>query len=293
MNIPYCFLPWNIIKKGAAAFYWLSDFINKSMPEVELELKKAEMNIRARNYVAAAIFSDVVLFVFLMILTSMIFLKYQAGYALFVAFGVSAIISLFVFFQQIMYPRAIMNRKVKGIERHLLSALSTMQIQLNSGIPLYNVIVSISNEDYGGVSEQFRKAVKEINAGMHQVNVFENLASENPSIYFQRTMWQIVTAMKSGADLGNAISRIIHSLSEEQLVSVQAYGSKLNPLTMFYMLIVVIVPALAVTFFVVMSSFLALNESAMKGLFWGMYGVVFLFQLFFMSMIASKRPNLI
>ena len=75
MNIPYCFLPWNIIKKGAAAFYWLSDFINKSMPEVELELKKAEMNIRARNYVAAAIFSDVVLFVFLMILTSMIFLR--------------------------------------------------------------------------------------------------------------------------------------------------------------------------------------------------------------------------
>lgn len=293
MRIPYCFFPERFVRRGSSLFYRIAESISRSKPELELELKRANLKSGAAGYIAASIFSDSILFIFMAAFMLALLFKYKSPYPIPVALLVSFVVSVFIFFQQTTYPKSIIIKKVKGIERHLLPALRTMQIQLSSGIPLYNIIVSISNEDYGGVSEQFKRAVKEINAGMHQVNALESMAAENPSIYFQRVIWQLVTAMKSGSDLGSVMNELIQSLSEEQLVEVQDYGSKLNPLTMFYMLLVVVVPALAVTFFVVLGSFLALNEPTLKGLFWGMYGAVFLFQLFFLSMISSKRPNML
>lgn len=293
MRIPYCFFPEDFVRRGASLFYWLADFIRKSNPEIELNFKRADIKTGASAYIAASIFSDFIMFLFMLVFISMILSKYRAGYMFIVAPLVSLGIAGFIFFQQMTYPRAIINRKVRSIERHLLQALRTMQIQLSSGIPLYNIIVSISNEDYGGVSEQFKKAVKEINAGMHQINALEKTASENPSIHFQRVIWQIVTAIKSGSDLGSVLSEVTQSLSEEQIVQVQEYGSRLSPLTMFYMLLVVVVPALAITFFVVLGSFLSMTPSILKNLFLGLYAAVFLFQLFFLSMISSKRPNLL
>lgn len=293
MSIPYCFFPEKIVKRGASLFYWLADFIKRSKPEIDFDFKRADMKTGTSTYIAGALFSDFLMFLFILIFVSMLFAKYKMRYAPAVALLVSLAIASFIFFQQITYPRAIVNRKVKSIEKHLLPALRTMQVQVSSGIPLYDIICSISNEDYGGVSEQFRRAVKQINAGMHQINALENMAAENPSIYFQRVIWQIITAVKSGSDLSAVLNEIVKSLAEEQVVQVQEYGSKLNPLTMFYMLIVVVVPALALTFFVVLGSFISINESTLKALFWGMYVVVFFFQLFFLSIISSKRPNLL
>lgn len=281
------------MKRGASFFYPIAGFIERSNPQTELDMKRAELKVPVTTYIAASLFSDFIMFIFILLFVTAILSKYKTQHIFIIAPLVSLGIAGFIFFQQMTYPKAIVNKKVKSIEKHLLQALRTMQIQISSGIPLYNVIVSISNENYGGVSEQFRKAVKEINAGMHQLNALENIAAENPSIYFQRTIWQIITAIKSGSDLGAVLEEVTQSLSEEQIVQVQEYGSKLSPLTMFYMLLVVVVPALAITFFVVLGSFMSIPASTLKQLFWGMYFTVLLFQLFFLSMISSKRPNLL
>ncbi|MFO8016005.1 MAG: type II secretion system F family protein [Candidatus Woesearchaeota archaeon] len=293
LKIPYCFFPEGFVRRGASLFSWLADFMKRSNPQVELDMKRAGMNISTATYISAAAFSDLILFLFLLAFTAVILSKYSLTYMLVAAPAISIIVTGFVFFQQMTYPKSLVIKKVKGIEMHLLSALRAMQIQISSGIPLYNVIVTISRENYGGVSEQFRRVVKEIEAGAHQVNALDHIASENPSTYFQRMIWQLTTAMKSGSDLGSVLEETTKSLSEEQIVQVQEYGSKLSPLTMFYMLVVVIVPALALTFFVVLGSFLSLGESVLKDMFWGMFGAVIFFQLFFLSMISSKRPNLL
>lgn len=293
MKIPYCFFPENFVRRGASLFYWFADIIRRSKPDIELQFRRAEIKTTPRLYIAASLFSDMLVFFFVLAFVGMVLSKFKSKYMVLAIPVVAIAVTIFIFFQQMTYPRAIISKKVRHIEKHLLQALRTMQIQISSGIPLYDVIVSISNENYGGVSEQFRKAVKEINAGMHQINALENIAAENPSIYFQRIIWQIITAVKSGSDLSSVLGEITQSLSEEQIVQVQEYGSKLNPLTMFYMLIVVVVPALSVTFFVVLGSFLAISPSTLRDMFWGMYAFVVLFQLFFLSMISSKRPNLL
>ena len=67
--------------------------------------------------------------------------------------------------------------------------------------------------------------------------------------------------MKAGADISTVLKEVIDALSEEQIVQIQDYGSKLNPLAMFYMLLGVIMPALSITFVIIISSFSGLTET--------------------------------
>ena len=61
---------------------------------------------------------------------------------------------------------------VRDIERNLIPALEDMLVQLNSGVPLCSILVNISASDYGELSAEFKKAVKKINAGSPQSDVF-------------------------------------------------------------------------------------------------------------------------
>ena len=99
--------------------------------------------------------------------------------------------------------------------------------------------------------------------------------------------------MKSGADMSNVINEIIDLLSQEQILQIQRYGSQLNPLAMFYMLMVVIAPSLGTTFLIILSSFISLPGATAKMIFWGLYITIIFFQLMFMGVIKSRRPNLL
>ena len=155
-----------------------------------------------------------------------------------------------------MYPKLIANKRIKKLEVNLLPALQSMLIQLNSGVPLFDILVGISKGDYGEISKEFSTVVKEINTGKPQVDALEDIAVENPSLFFRRAIWQIVNGMKAGSDMSNVIKEIINSLSEEQVLQIQRYGGQLNPLAMFYMLVAVIMPTLGMTFLIVISAIL-------------------------------------
>ena len=143
------------------------------------------------------------------------------------------------------------------------------------------------------MSVEIGKAVNDINAGKPQADALEEIAATNSSLLFRRAIWQIVNGMKSGADMAGVIEEVIISISEEQLLQIQRYGGQLNPLAMFYMLVAVIVPSLSMTFLIIMSSFVALSEFALKMVFWGLYALVMFFQLMFLGIIKSRRPNLL
>ena len=62
---------------------------------------------------------------------------------------------------------------------------------------------------------------------------------------------------------------------------------------MFYMLVAVIAPSLGMTFLIMLSSFIALSPEYTKIVFYGLYVAVIFFQIMFMGMIKSRRPNLL
>jgi len=289
--IPYSFLPPTILRKISRIFFWLGKRIEGKFPNLNLNLEQIDYKISAKEYISMSITSVVILFLFLVGLSIPFSLKYGTNPIL--SIFIISIISLFIFAQQILYPKLKANKRIKDIERNIIPALQNMVVQLNSGVPLFNVIAIVADSDYGGVSNQFRIAIRKMNAGQPQISVLEEIAKNNPSLHFRRVIWQIINGMKTGSNMADVIKISIGNLSEEQLIQIQRYGSQLNPLAMFYMIVAVIIPALGTTLIMVMSSFMGLSVNATKLIFWGLLAVVFFFQLMFIGMLKSRRPNLL
>ncbi|MEK6934663.1 MAG: type II secretion system F family protein [Nanoarchaeota archaeon] len=292
-KIPFSILPFKTLRKISNIFFGFGEKISKNIPSLGLHLEEAEIKITTIEYVSMSIAASIIFFIFINLVLTITLILIQIENSFLLSILISIPITLFIFIQQILYPKLLANRKIRDIEKNLLPALQNILVQLNSGIPLFSVMVAISNEDYGEVSKQFKMAVKKINAGLSQIEVLEYMASHNPSLYFRRAIWQLVNGMKSGSDVGQVIKQIISFLSEEQLNQIQKYGSQLNPVSMFYMLITVILPSLGVTFLIVISSFISSSEFATKLIFWGLYTFVFFFQIMFIGVIKTRRPTLL
>lgn len=291
-KIPFSLVPFSILRKISIPFIGVTHYIEPLFPSLNLNLKQADIKLTVREYLSMCIAASLMFFLFLSLVIGS--LLYAIGSSsLFLAITISVIFTVFVFFQQLYYPVMLINKRIRSIEINLLPALQDFLIQLNSGIPLFNILVNISSHDYGELSNEFKKVVKEINAGIPQIGALDEVASRNPSLFFRRALWQIVNGMKAGSDMANVLGEAIKALSEEQLIQIQRYGSQLNPLAMFYMLVVIIMPSLATTFITIMSTFIALSEFATKLVFWGLFVIVLFFQIMFLGMIKSRRPNLL
>lgn len=293
IKLPYNLLPKKAILRFSRLFIGFAYSSKPFFPFLGLNLRQAGIKTDTREYLAMCMASSFVFFLACSSVLSLLVFSFGLENPLVVGIISALIFSLFVFIQQISYPKLLSNKKIRSLEQNLLPALQNILIQLNSGVPTFNILVNIAAGDYGEISKEFALAVKEINAGKSQVDVLEELASNNPSTLFRRAIWQIVNGMKAGGDMSSVINDIINRLSEQQLIQIQNYGSQLSPLAMFYMLVAVIVPSLSVTFIIILSSFISLGEYVTKLLFWGLFVFVVFLQIIFLGVIKSRRPNLL
>lgn len=290
-KIPFTILPLEKQKKKAK---WFKSKIKyKERSALGKLLEDLDIPATREEYLSICLKNAVIVFAIMIIFATTMFFLLKIS--LFFLFGpIAAIIfAAFIFLTQLNYPRIYNSRKQSNIEKNLISALEDMLVQLNAGIPLFDIIVNISASDYGTLSLEFSKAAKKINAGLPQLEVLEDLGERNTSIFFRRTLWQLSNGMRSGSDISMIIKDSIRSLNEEQMIQIQNYGNKLNPMIMFYMLISVVLPALSITFLTVISSLVNLPKSATILLFVGLFVAVIFVQVSFVGLIRSLRPSLL
>jgi len=288
-RIPFVLFPINTAKQIAKPFYGLANKLLKVFPELSVRLDQANIDIQPREYVAIAIFSFLLWSIIIMFAFSIItFFVTVPEFFIYVIVAVSEIIGFLTFAYIILYPRLIITRKAKDLEKNLLFALRHLLIQVKSGVPLFDGLVSVSNGNYGLVSEELKECTKRISTGMEQTVALEELALKNPSLDFRRVLWQITSAIKTGADLGSTLESIVQNLSDEHKVSIRRYGSQLNPLAMMYMMLAVIIPSLGITFLIIFSSFsgLAVTET----IFIVIAIALAFFQFTFIGVVKSRRP---
>jgi archaeal flagellar protein FlaJ len=288
--IPFSFLPPKLLEGFSDKFMNGGAVISKVLPYLQLELDRAGIKIDSKRYAAMCITANLFMFTFLTIVLTIFMLKIKRP---FLGILISFVFSLIVFFMQLNYPKVLSGKRIRKLDVDLLASLRAILIQLNSGVPLFEGIVIISNQEFGEISSEFKKAVKEISAGVPQIQAFETMALKNPSPYFRRAIWQMINGMKEGAPIKEVIGQVIKNLTKEQVIQIEKYGSQLNPLVMFYMMIAVILPALGVTFMLILSSFVGLEEFLMKMLFIALLVGVTFFQIMFSGIIKTKRPSLL
>jgi archaeal flagellar protein FlaJ len=290
-KIPFTFSTLEKIKKQSKFFTARIKYKRNS--KLGENLINSNIDISREEYLGVCIKTVLITFFVLYLLSTTVFLFLKLQWAFLLGVLFSAIFSGFVFFSQMAYPRVYVMKRQNNIEKNLISALQDILVQLESGVPLFSVLVNISSADYGELSVEFKKAVRKISAGQPEQEVLEEMSEKNPSIYFKRTLWQISNGMNAGSDMAIVVRDSTRALNEEQMIQIQNYGNKLNPLIVFYMLIAVIIPALSITFLTIISSLIGLPKDMTQMLFIGLFIFVILVQVMFLGIIKSRRPSLL
>ena len=258
-------------------------------PTLKQELLQAEMEEKDEvRYLAQQLFQAISLSAYLLagmaviaiLFDNMVILNYGA-----VLFPVVLIFGTFIFAKR---PKAETNKRMREIEKDLPYAMRHILIEVEAGIPLYQAMVSVSS-GYGKVSDEFKKIVSEINAGKDETKALENAILRNPSQKFRRGIWQLINAMRSGSDISTTLESLVDNLMDQQILEVEKYGEELNPYTLIYMLVAIIMPSLGVTFFMMISTFTGAEIA--NSTFYAILGGLAVFQVLFINMVASKRPQ--
>jgi pilus assembly protein TadC len=291
MKVYLTILPSLLFRRGALLFRGVGAKI--ASPMFKLNVKRSGIGIPAEQYAGMCIFSALFYSVIFFIIALFAATKFELKPEVPLSLGVGLVFGAFIFTSTIKLPKAIITRRVMAVEKDVIPVVRDMIVQINSGVPLFEIMVNISNGKYGAITTVFKKAVKDITAGKSQTKVLEEIAESTPSTLFRRTLWQVVNATKIGAPIVNVLEDSLENLYEEQAIQIQKYGSTLSGLAMFYLLIAVIAPAIFFTLAIVVSMFLKITTAYFTLLFFVMLLVVLFLQIFFLGVIRVRRSALI
>ena len=290
-KIPFLPLPYDKVRLITEHFLGLGENLSKMFPSLEFDLEQSGFELSPRRWMSVALFAFMFYFllIFGLVYVVTVAAKIEAYRALTVAGFAGLAIGTGTFMFLSFYPKLSAQKRVNNIEKNLPYILHHILVQVRSGVPLYDTLVSIAKGDYGTLSMEMRKVVNEINTGKSEAEALEKITRETPSFFFRRVMWQVINALKSGADVGLTMKEIVNNLATEQRVAIKKYGAQLNPLALMYMLFAVIFPTLGITFLLVLSSFTGIAFNIELVLL-GILGVIVLFQFMFIGLIKSRRP---
>ena len=289
--LPFSPVPVGALKKISRPFMGVGAIFGRAFPYLELELKQSESEIDLNEYGSMMLFLFVFYFLFITFLVFAIGTKMNAQNTPILSITAGMLIAFLVLVQLSMYPKMIVRRKVRDIEKNLVFALRTILVEIKSGVSLFDALVMIATGEYGAVSREFRKAVDEINTGTKEEDALQKLAMNNPSLFFRRSLWQIVNGMKAGVDVSRVLAELVATMAKEQRRQINRYGSQLRLFSLMYMMLGVIIPSLGLTFLIILSSFPRINVTDI--LFWVLLAVILFGQIMFVGMIKSRRPNLL
>ena len=238
-------------------FIFIGRFLSKIIFSLKYDLKKAEINIAPENYCLASLISASIyglMFLFVGLAFGVIIIREIS----IVTFGMMFGFGFFAFFGSLifhlLYPKMAAFQLASLVDQDLLFALRTLLIQLSSGISLFEAMNSIARSDYGQVSHEFEQVVKDVNSGMSESAALEKLAFRTKSEILKKSIWQIITTMKTGGSVVSALESEVDELNAQQVDVIKRYSAELNLWTLIYLIIAAAMPSLGITFLVIASS---------------------------------------
>ncbi len=249
--------PLNNARGFSDRWLFLGRFISKIIFSLKYDLDRANIKIDAERYCLAALISAIIYaFVFAMI--GMAFGVVLTKSIDILTIGVMVLAAIFGFtimlFYHLFYPKMAVKQLAGSVDQQLLFALRNMLLQLSSGMSLFDTLNTISKGHFGEVSSEFSTVVKDVNAGLSETQALEKLAFRTESEYLKKTVWQILTAMKSGGSIVGAITVQIDALIEYQMLSIKNYSAELNLWILIYLVVAAAMPSLGVTFLTIIST---------------------------------------
>lgn len=211
--------------------------------------------------------------------------KFNAFNAMLLA--LAPLLFVIMFFYFIKAPDAIISKKEKEISKEIVFAGRFIIIELESGVSLYKAMVNVS-KNYEVVGRYFKEIIDKVDLGTSMEDALNEAAEFVPSNNLRKILWQIINSTRTGSDTAKSLYSVIEQITREQIIEVNKYGKKLNPLAMFYMIVAVILPSLGITMLIILSSFIQFQLSLTILL--ALAGFLGFVQFMFIAMVKFSRP---
>ena len=205
----------------------------------------------------------------------------------FLAYLVAA---LFFLVLHLAYPRMIAGDISREEDRELIFVMRDMLIQISSGIPLFTVIENVGGSGYDYIGPEFREVAGRVRGGAPLLDELEAMAIRTRSEYLKKTTWQLVTAIRSGANLTATLKSAVSNLVEYQFSLSRSFNAELNFIILIYLMAAAVLPTIGTTVLVIFSVFGLLGVS--PELFIAIISLSFISQLAVIGYVKIKRPNL-
>ncbi|WP_456482675.1 type II secretion system F family protein [Methanopyrus sp.] len=147
-----------------------------------------------------------------------------------------------------MVPRIavvfLIRRREGEIARQLPYAIRQMATEVSAGLSLIESMKSISESDYGALSEEFERVIREINSGT-PINVALQRMANRWDVDGLKTMVRFITqAMESGANIAKTLMTLADEIAHELRERYREYGHKLQALAFPYIMLTLVIPTL-------------------------------------------------
>jgi flagellar protein FlaJ len=206
--------------------------------------------------------------------------------------GLSLGVVVFFFFLVFakIYPKSKIKNRSEAFSRELPFALRHMATQLTSGSGLLETMRSVSLSDYGVLSEEFRRAILEIERGSTIEEAYERMNLRIDSAGLKKSSRQIVSTLRTGGNLAHTLKIIAEEVSTEIRMRLKDFIQTLNTFSLIYMFIVVVAPVLITTLVIAMGIAMKVLPIPPE-ILWLLYLTFFGASLYMSLMIKRFEPK--
>lgn len=205
--------------------------------------------------------------------------------------------SIFVFFITFAFtfnlikliPTMQLNSRKALLESDLLYSIRHLLLSLESGTALINSLESVSKLNTKS-SIFFKELVFDISLGIPIEEALTKAIEYSPSKAYTKILLEISTSLETGADLQKTLKNSLEDITKNHLILIKEYGKKLNPMSMFYMMIGTIMPSLGTAGLIVASSLLPGIFVIDLRILLAITFLLLILQLFFVLAFRSLKP---
>lgn len=211
--------------------------MTKFFTGLDEDLYKANLRITPERYTALIIGTSLIVSISTFVLI-LLFLPIPLAFA-----GAAVAFFLALVFSR-TFPKRRASGRVGDINRVIPYALRHMATQLSSGIGLPETMTSVSQADYGAISEEFGRAIRDMHTGMSMEESLTAMNQRVDSEPLRRAIRQIQRTLRTGGDLARILNTLADETAFEMRMKLRDYTQSLNMLTMVYMFASAVIPAM-------------------------------------------------
>ena len=265
--------------------------MSKRIPSMSQRLSDADIPQTPLSYLSRALWVSCAFGLFALALSWSILYLF-GGHDPLTPAATGAFTTLLSLAYHLLLPMHLSRARATKIESNLVFCIHALNVELMSGASFARALANVGGAGYGETSRQFERILTDAQRkGLPQA--IRDSIRRNPSKPYQRTMWQILSGIETGADIAKSLESIADDLVARQERQVVSYAASMERHLTIYVMGGIVIPALAVVVIQTVSSLGLSQESAGPHTFYSILAFSAIVQVAVLFAMKIKKPTLL